>query len=131
MFIIQSDNSKSITWPVTVEIASDGGKIRKFEFTGVFNRLNDDEKNAAMAEMKSANAGDDSEAVGTEWKESTVNWIMNFMTDWKGVVDQNKAPIEFNRDNLRTAARSSIGVSLLRGINIAINEVDTGARIKN
>jgi hypothetical protein len=53
------------------------------------------------------------------------------MTDWKGVVDADNNPIEFSRDNLRMVCRIAGGVAVLRGIQIAIAEIDTGARQKN
>lgn len=132
MFIIQTNPSKTITWPVAVEVAVDGGKIKKYEFDGTFKLLNDDEKELITAEMRSDAPPDDvtSEAANA-WKEAAVDNIMKIMTDWKGVVDETKTPIEFSRDNLRSAARSSQGISILRGINTAIGEINIGARAKN
>ena len=36
MFKIITSKDQTITWPVKVEVAADGGKINKFEFTGIF-----------------------------------------------------------------------------------------------
>lgn len=132
MFIIKSDTDKTISWPVTVETAADGGKIQKFEFTGTFRLLNDDAKEAMAAEIKaeSADAGIVEEG-GNAWKESSIDNIMKIMTGWKGVVDESKTPIDFTRDNLRAVVRSAQGVSVLRAINTAISEISIGARSKN
>ncbi|MET3132860.1 hypothetical protein AAKU55_003141 [Oxalobacteraceae bacterium GrIS 1.11] len=131
MFIIKSDKDKTISWPVSVETAADGGKIQKFEFTGTFRLLGDDEKEAMAAETKAESV----EAVAGEgenqWKESSIDNIMKIMTGWKGVVDEDKAPIDFTRDNVRAAVRSAQGVSILRAINTAIHEITFGARSKN
>jgi hypothetical protein len=130
MFIIKSEKDKSITWPVKVEVAADGGKIKKYEFTGVFRRLDDDEKEAIDDELKSADASSGDEG-GNVWKVRNVDAIMRIMADWKGVADQDKNPIEFTRDNLLAAARSINGTPILRAINIAISEISTGALTKN
>jgi hypothetical protein len=139
MFIIKPTQDKTINWPCVVEVAADGGKISKFEFTGIFRLLNDDQKEALKAEADKGEADKGNGAVGTDgeadsdvnWKELSVDNILRTMEGWKGVVDESKSPIEFNRDNLLAAARSVNGISILRAINTAIAEISTGARIKN
>jgi hypothetical protein len=142
MFILQSATGKTISWPVTVEVAVDGGKLAKYTFNGTFKVLSDDEREALAAGKVQAPAldapldgADDQNALVTataiDWKEAAVDGVLEVMTDWSGVVDQNKTPIPFNRDNLLTAARSAAGIGILRGINTAIQEITTGARAKN
>jgi hypothetical protein len=132
MFIIKSAKDKTITWPVTVETAADGGKISKFEFTGTFKLLDDDAKEALVAEAKAnTDAAGETEQAVNAWKVVSVDAILNYMTDWKGVVDESKTPIDFNRDNLLAVARSAQGLSIIRAINTAIGEINTGARAKN
>lgn len=131
MFIIKSAADKTINWPVLVEVAEDGGKIKKYEITGTFKRLSDDAKEALAAEAKANEPVEGTEEAANAWKERSVDNIMRIMTDWKGVLDENKEPIEFTRDNLLAAARSPDGISILRGINTAIAEINTGARVKN
>lgn len=132
MFIITTSKDKTITWPVKVEVAADGGKINKFEFTGTFKLLDDDARDALVADAK-ANEVDflDDSAPASAWKEQSVDNILKVMTDWKSVTDETKTPIEFNRDNLLAAARGPYGVSVLRAINQAIKEIQFGAREKN
>lgn len=132
MFIITTTKDKTINWPVKVEIPADGGKINKFEFTGTFKLLDDDEREALAAEAKLAepDSSDEDEPTGA-WKERAVENILKTMTDWKQVVDQSKNPIDFNRENLLTAVRGVHGVSILRAINTAMAEIVTGARAKN
>jgi hypothetical protein len=132
MFIIPSSKPKSITWPVSVDVPDDGGKIRKFEFTGIFNLLDDDAKDAIAADARAAAPAENgSEESVNAWKAVAVDRIMNFMTDWKGVVDPDKNPVAFSEDSMLAIARTSLGVSFLRGINTAINEINVGARTKN
>jgi hypothetical protein len=132
VFIITTTKDKTINWPVKVEIPADGGKINKFEFTGTFKLLDDDEREALAAEAKLAepDSSDEDEPTGA-WKERAVENILKTMTDWKQVVDQSKNPIDFNRENLLTAVRGVHGVSILRAINTAMAEIVTGARAKN
>ncbi len=130
MFIVQTQK-KPIEWPVVVEIADDGGKTKKFEFTGIFERFSDDERDQVAAELKLEEPlADDTEAVGA-WKESAVSNIMKIMTGWSRVVDENKVPIPFSRENVRAAVRGPDGQCVLRGINLAISEITQGSRIKN
>lgn len=140
MFVIQSPEAqkgKTIPWPVVVDVAEDGGKIKKYEFTGTFKRLNDDEREALAAEAKLAEPVDAEEAIKDSaerpnaWKERSVDNIMKVMVGWSGVVDEHKAPIEFTRDNLLVAARGQNGMGILRAINLALSEINTGSRAKN
>lgn len=131
MFVIKSQQDKTINWPVSVEVAADGGKIQKFEFTGTFKRLNDDDKEALAADAKLNEPAEGGEEAANAWKERSVDSIMKVMTAWKGVADESGTPIDFNRDTLRTAARSADGLSILRAINIALSEINTGSRAKN
>jgi len=132
MFIITTSKDKTINWPVKVEIAADGGKINKFEFTGTFRLLDDDEKEALAADAKivEPSDNDESEPAGA-WKERAVDNILKTMTGWKQVVDESKSPIDFNRDTLLAAVRTPHGISILRAINTALAEIATGARVKN
>lgn len=132
MFIVTTSKDKTINWPVKVEIAADGGKIKNFEFTGTFKLLGDDEKEqlAEEAKLNTPDAADESEPANA-WKERAVDSILKVMTDWKGVADESKVPLDFNRETLLGAARSAHGISILRGINTAIAEISTGARAKN
>jgi hypothetical protein len=102
--------------------------------------LSDEEREALFPETPKLDIEDASEEGGedvqatvaaVDWKEASVDGILKIMTGWAQVVDENKAPIEFNRDNLLAAARSPAGISILRGINTAIREIRTGAREKN
>jgi len=132
MFVVKKTQDQTINWPCVVEVPADGGKISKFEFTGIFRLLNDDQKEALQAEAKTSDAGEAEQEEGTNaWKERSVDNILRVMEGWKSVVDEGKSPIEFNRESLLAAARSVNGISILRAINTAIAEINTGARVKN
>lgn len=131
MFIIQAEKDKTIQWPVKVDVPTDGGKLKKFEFTGTFRLLDDDAKDALAAKTKDLAVDPETEAGSNAWKETSVDNILEFLSGWSGVVDANKAPIEFNRANLLSAVRSPNGISILRAITTAIGEVATGHITKN
>lgn len=129
MFILKSEAEKTINWPVKVDVPTDNGKITQFEFTGIFKRLSDDEREAMIADAPAPT--EDGAPVPNAWKAASVDNIMKIMTGWKGVVDEDKQPIEFGRENLLAGARGANGFALLRAINVALNEIATGARAKN
>jgi hypothetical protein len=136
MFKIQSEENKTVSWPVNVEVAADGGKIAKYQFTGTFRLLSDDEREAMADPVALPDAGDNAAVesgtpVAGAWKETMIDQIMKVMTGWKEVVGEDGQPIAFNRENLRAAARGPRGVGVLRAINTAITEISTGARSKN
>lgn len=130
MFIVTTTKDKTINWPVKIEVAADGGRIAKHEFTGVFKLLDDDERDAQIAAIKS-NDTERADEPDSAWKERSVDGILMSMVDWKQVCDADRAPIEFNRDNLVALVRTAHGVSILRALNTAIGEIRTGARAKN
>lgn len=135
MFVITTTKDKTINWPVKVEVAADGGKFSTFEFTGTFKLLDDDDRKALVDSAVSIDPDDigDGQATSVEidWKAQSVDNILKVMTDWKQVVDESKTPIPFNRDSLLAVVRGARGLSILRGINTAINEIAAGARAKN
>ncbi|WP_295991559.1 hypothetical protein [Rugamonas sp.] len=129
MFILKSEADKTITWPVKVDVPTNNGKITQFEFSGIFKRLSDDEREALIADA--AIPTEDSTPGPNAWKAASVDNIMKMMTGWKSVVDEDKQPIEFTRENLLAGARGPNGFALLRALNTALNEIATGARAKN
>jgi hypothetical protein len=139
MFKIQSEENKIISWPVKVEVAVDGGKVQRYEFTGLFKLQTDDErdafeleaKNAAQAQADQANGEQDATVLASAWKDGMIDRVMQVMTGWKGVVGDDDQPLDFNRDTLRAAARGTRGTSILRAINVAVSEINAGARAKN
>jgi len=123
MFVIREEVEETIEWPVVVEVAVSGGKSKKYEFTGIFKRLNDEQKKA-LSEID--RTGDDA-----EWTESYLNRTMEIMVDWKGVVDKNKEPIPYNRDNLRKAILAVNGMATITGITRAMGQIEGGIKAKN
>lgn len=139
MFKIQSEENKIISWPVKVEVAIDGGKTQKYEFTGLFKLQTDDERDAfeleaqkaAQAQADQANGEQDVTVLASAWKDGMLDRILQVMTGWKGVVGDDDQPLDFTRETLRAAARGARGTSVLRAINVAVSEINAGAKAKN
>lgn len=126
MFIIKDTVDATIEWPVTVNTPLDGGKTRKFEFTGVFRRLSDDEKESIGKEI-AADVGNDD----MSHADAFVDRATRVMVGWKQVVDEAQNPLEFSRDTLRRAVRAPGGLAIMTGINRALQEVESGEKRKN
>ena len=127
MFVIVDTTNEPIRWPVKVEQPIDGGKVRTFEFTGIFRRLSADEKEALGKEVGDDMMNDDQ----VDWVQNFIDRTMQVMTGWEGVVDQDKNKLEFTAEALRRAIRAPSGASFMKAINRAITEFETGTKAKN
>jgi hypothetical protein len=124
MLVISKSKDKTLNWPVSVSIAADGGRTVEHIFTGTFKVLDEDERETLFP--------DAADKLPTSSSlEAAVDDILKVMTDWKNVVDENRNPIDFNRETLLTAVRSASGYSVLQGIWEAMRQVRVGARAKN
>lgn len=123
MFVIKNSEDATIEWPVSINVARDGGKTQKFEFVGVFRRLSADEKDA-MPKI-----ADD--ATADEVIEGFIDRALRHMVSWRGVVDNEQKAVELNEASLRAAIRSPGGAAVIAGITRAIQEVETGEKRKN
>jgi hypothetical protein len=135
MFIIQDEINETIEWPVIVHVAVTGGKNRKYEFTGIFNRLNDEQKKALKAaSIIPEDATDEEKANNYSDEEKTddyLNRTLQFMPDWKGVCNMQKEPIPCNFDNLKKAIASPDGAAIGAAIYRAVNQIAAGVKAKN
>lgn len=127
MFKIVEKISETLSWPVIVSLPVEGGKTRKFEFTGVFRRLDADEKDAFLKEVSLNNSIDSN----TDWVETFIDRISQIMVDWKDVCDEDGKPVAYSRDALRRAVRSPSGGAVMNAINTAISQFESGAKAKN
>lgn len=123
MFKILDEAPDTIEWPVKVGVPMDGGKVRKYEFIGIFRRRNQDEKDAAIRDSQN----DDP----SEWLENYVRRVSDILVGWRDVVDGAGAPIPYSADALRKALRSVSGNAFMVGLNDAIAEYETGSKAKN
>ncbi|HYD79844.1 MAG TPA: hypothetical protein VEC06_08545 [Paucimonas sp.] len=127
MFIIRKTAPDEIEWPVSVEMPASGGSTRKYEFMGVFKRLNGDEKDALDKEIEAQAENDGS----VDWLEQYLTRTMKVMVGWKDVVDENKEPLPYTRETLRAAVRAPSGAAFIAAVNRAIAQLEHGAKAKN
>lgn len=85
--MLKLDASDSYSWPVTVEIATDGGKFSKFTFDATFKRLS---RTAAMELMRKIR---DNEVDDIEVAKSV-------LIGWKGIEDVDGNPLPFSETAL-------------------------------
>lgn len=121
MFKVITQNPDTLKWPVVVEVPQDGGKTRKWEFTGTFKRLNADEKEALDKDIEDQ----------TDWVERYVKKTMGIMVGWEDVCDEDGNPLPYSRESLRAAVRSTYGNQIMIGINRAIAQYESGSKAKN
>lgn len=94
---------KTITWPVTVSIPQDGGKVVKSTFTGEFLHLSKDEIDALNAEGR--------------------DLLDAVLTGWKGVTTEDNSELEFNDET----KKNFLGVTYVRaGLFSAYAELQNG-----
>lgn len=123
MFIVKKEILDSILWPVRVYVPLDDGDTRYFEFKGTFIRPNDRQLEQFSEETK-----DDG---SKEWINGYIKRTMKIMTNWSGVCNEQKEPLEYTEDNFRAALESPNGVALMNGITTAINQIRGGIKVKN
>lgn len=135
MFIIRElaeGEDRQIEWPVTVEIAIAGGKTRKYEFTGIFRVLTQDES-VSLAEEASEYATAQA-AAGS--KRSHLDALHFFghsgvLIDWKQVCTPDKTPVPYSVEKLETALTGPDGTAFAKGLWAAQTQIRVGAKAKN
>jgi hypothetical protein len=103
--------SSSYIWPVTVEMATDGGKFEKHTFDGEFRRLNVDELQTLS---------DTDDTGGSACRKILVGW--------KGVVDDNGEEVPFSETALEQLLKLP---SVRMAIMLAFRASLQGAARKN
>ena len=99
----------SVTWPVTVKKASDGGKFKEYKFNAVFKEVGRDRFNDLIEE------GD--EALTDE-----------ILLGWEGIQDETKAEIPFNEDNKKALLDD---FTVMKAVIEAYGELIMGGAAKN
>ncbi|MFZ6819850.1 hypothetical protein [Undibacterium sp. Ji22W] len=138
MFIVVDEIDDVIDWPVVVNMPASGGKVRKYKFVGFFKRLSDEQKAALRKseenkqeiidiETKKASVNENDE----EFIEDYLDRTMAVMSDWSGVVDKEKNPLEYNRKNFKRMLKAPSGTAIIHAITRAIGEIENGIQVKN
>jgi len=101
--------SASISWPVVVQKASDGGKFKEYKFNALFKELGRERFNQLIDE------GD--EALTDE-----------ILIGWEGIQDEDKNDIEFNEENKKMLFDD---FTVVKAIIEAYGKLITGGVAKN
>lgn len=80
--------SQSYKWPVTVELAADGGSREKFSFDAEFKRLSPEKVKEVL------NPGEDVEPLTDE------EFCNQYLVGWSGIKDDKGADVPFSQDAL-------------------------------
>jgi hypothetical protein len=123
MFIVKKQITESIVWPVRVYSPLDGGDSKYYEFKGTFNRPNEEQLDQIEQETQSDGS--------SEWIDAYVKRTMKIMTNWSGVCNEEKEPIEFTEENFRDVLRTPQCMAIINGISTAINQIRGGIKVKN
>lgn len=99
----------SVSWPVIIKKASDGGKFQEHKFTAVFKEVGRERFNELIDE------GD--EALSDE-----------ILLGWEGVQDESKTDIPFNSENKKALLDD---FTVMKALITAYGEMITGGAAKN
>lgn len=138
MFIVVDKIDDEIDWPVVVNMPAPGGKVRKYKFTGFFKRLSDEQKEEirksqeSKAELIDINQkSDTTNDSDDEFIEGYLDRTMAIMTNWSGVVDKNKIPLDYSRETFKRMLKAPSGTAIIHAITRAIGEIENGIQAKN
>lgn len=103
--------SATYTWPVPLELPTDGGRKERFSFDGVFRRLPQTRINEIIKlarAMELGRAGDDEEL-----DDKTA--AREILAGWTGVVDDANEPIPFSEAALNELLEiPTVGAQIVR-----------------
>jgi len=88
-------SAKDYRWPVSVRLATDGGRFENFEFVAVFKRL----PQGRLDEISAAMAGDDEEGAAI----TDGDLVREVLVGWDKVRDVDGSEVPFNSDTLAQA----------------------------
>jgi hypothetical protein len=139
LFVI--DPTPTIRWPVTVMMPVDGGETAKFVFTGIFNRLSEEELDELTKadEPVQTDASENAEEADKLVKHRPMSEILRgnaerlprLLVGWDGVTDASGKPVEFSIELLKKQITGPNGQFLSIGLWHAVREIRHGARLGN
>ncbi|MEN9671434.1 MAG: hypothetical protein RL018_1711 [Pseudomonadota bacterium] len=117
-------NNESFTYPVTVEVNSNGGAIRKDKFTATFKRLGTSEVTTWVDRLVEAGRQGLDSLFQTQ-RELAQEVVIN----WQDVVGDDGAPVTFSPERLAEALEIHPVPSSIA--NAWMEAVSGGAKTKN
>lgn len=104
---------REVLWPVTIEVPVDGGTTEVHEIT-VRYRLLDKTERDALSSISS--------------DEEALQFLVDRITDWDGVANEDGQPLEFSEENLRALLTIPY---VERPITVGLLKASAGAPAKN
>jgi hypothetical protein len=98
--------------PVHAELPGENGQRMAVKFAVQFKRLSqDDVRDFALRTKDAMEDAQESRASPTE---VSVMYLMEIMSDWKELIDEDNAPLPFNRDNLTKLVDLGLGGAIYK-----------------
>ena len=100
------DLSKTFKWPVKFAVVDGNGRQQSHEIKLDFKRVTAEESKRILADIQQAEidrkANEEEGIVKSprEQVESEADFLLQVVTGWEGVADENGQALDFNRDNL-------------------------------
>jgi len=100
----------TISWPVAVHLAADGGKFKKETFTAVFRELGREEFNRLLDEGKDEALSD------------------SILVGWEGISDEDGNDMPFTKENKEALLDN---FTVMKALIEAYGSMLQGAKVKN
>lgn len=97
MTFVLEDNTEGFTYPINIPVVEKNGASKNHRLQMIFKRLDRSEIADLQKEYEGINQSDFS----IDALETDIDYIFRIAEGWKDVVDKDRTPLEFNRDNLR------------------------------
>lgn len=107
---------------VWAEMQGETGSRLTVKFECQFKRMDEDEKKAFAERL-----GQAMESADGSQSAAMTDQLMEVITDWRGVTDENDQPAQFDRDNLLRMVKMGMTGAIL----YAFREAQTKAKEKN
>lgn len=125
MFVIRKKEDIVIDWPVSVEIPVAGGKVKKFEFTGLFARLPEEDLQALIDSAREQNRENDRPHA------DAIVVFGELLKGWTSVKDADGNTIDYSAEVLESMLTGVDGGPVAIGLWRALGQLRTGAKAKN
>lgn len=128
MFVfIDETEEQIIEWPVTVELAVSGGKIKKQEFIGHFVKLPEADLKEMIEEAKRNEDPPESQRPN----EDAIRFFGKILRGWDKITNKAGVPIEYSELLLEKMLTGTDGTAFALGLWRAQGQIRTGAKAKN
>lgn len=111
--------------PVNAEVQGENGERKPIKFKVQFKRLSTDEIGAFGTRLQ--RAFEDARDANEGATQRVVDMLMEVMTDWAEIIDEQNAPVPFSKEALQVAAQMGLHAAILHAFRASM----PGVREKN